>query len=194
MGKAINYGVTVAIEERLAGVIASNVAGQATTAEKLGAVASGLLADLASGGVMLAPEWAKRVEASVGSLDPQAIVAKVEAAAGRLGEAMVVTWVLDPVWQGWLLQQCEVWGITIEQCLKSHQDHMLIQGHLGSSAPDPFKLLLSQEQYRWLQQRLKKDLITGNDVIECLQDEDSAAFAGQVEQETDLLIESLKGD
>ncbi len=147
MGK-VNFGVLVSLSETQAETIARHVEGQSTTAEKVGAVASGLLVDLADGGVMIPPEWAVRIQSAIGSLDPRAIIEKVEGAVGRQGDSMVVKWTPDPSWTNWILNQCEVQGITPEQMLNSFIDHMLIQGHLGTSAPDPFKVWMAGET-RW---------------------------------------------
>ena len=188
MGKQVSFGSTLSLEESQALTIAKCVSGDAPVADKLSAVASGLLGDLAKGGVMIPGEWARRIESAIGTTDAQEIVDRVEQASGRSGESPRIEWIPDPTWLGFLQGQADNAGITLSHQLKAHLDFALYNGWLGTSAPEPFKLLLSQEDYRELQQLLKKDNVTGFDVMEKLREVEGATFVQAAAEEDDLVF------
>ena len=190
MGK-VNFGLTVSLDEAQSNVIAENAPGQAGVAEKLSAVAAGLLADLAKGGVMIPPDWAIRIRNAIGTVEPAAIIENVEKAVGRCGESVRIEWVPDPTWLGFLQAQADNTGITLSHQLQAHLDHALCQGWLGGSAPDPFKLLLDRDQYRELQQFFEKDVVTGTDVVDCVRRNEGTAFVQAADDDTELIMDSL---
>ena len=188
MGKSNNYGLVVTLTDPEANAITESQPAGQTAAEKLSLVANGLLRDLAKGGAMLAPEWASRVEAAIGTTDAAAVVDAVERSANRSGDATVVSWVVDPTQINFYQMLADNAGISLNHQLKSLLDYAYSQGWFGSAAPDLFKLLLTQEQYRFLQQMFEKDIVTGFDVIEKLQVGSEASWAPP---EDDVVLDSL---
>lgn len=186
------YGVAVSIKGREADAIIQAVPGQSSLEAKLGSTASGLLADLANGGAMVPPEWAERIQAAIGTTDPAAIVAAVERSQKRRGDATAVEWIVDPTQINFFQQMADSSGITLAHQLKSIIDYAVMQGWLAGGAPDPYKLLVSQEQYRWLQSLFEKDIVTGDDVIEKLRRSGNIP-AVVSEDDDDLVMNSLKG-
>lgn len=181
------YGVLVSLAEAEASAIAERVAGPAQPGEKLNQVGTELMRGLAKGGVMIPPEWAVRISAAIGATDPASIVEAVEKSAGRCGEATRVEWIVDPTHIAFYQMQADNAGVSLNHQVKAHLDYAYEQGWLGGSAPDPFKLLLTAEQYRHLQQIFHKDNVTGADVIERL------SAGATPEEEYDPIMESLKG-
>ena len=136
--------------------------------EKVEVLANTCLRALAQGGVLVAPEWAERIKSAIGTTDAASITESVERCARRFGEARLVEWSVDPTQLAFYQQLADNAGVTLEHQLKSLLDYAYSQGWFGMGAPDPFKLWLSQDQYRALQQFFQKDIVTGQDVIERL--------------------------
>ncbi len=168
---AVSYSVVVNLSTTEMDTIMDGKLG-AHPEDKLSRVANGLVRDLAAGGCMLPSEWAGRIEQAIGTTDPASIVEAVEKSVHKSGEATCVQWVVDPTqiafYKG-LADNVPPNGITLEHQLKSLMDHAFSQGWFNSAAPDVFKILLTPEQFRELQQICGKDLPTGLDVIERLQ-------------------------
>jgi len=169
------YGLTVGMTQDQVDLIADNVAGDAPTQDKLGAVASGLLCDLADGGIMIPPAYAERIRDVSGQLDAVDITERVERSAGRFGESTVVEWIPDPSQVGYYQALADNQGLTLKQQLKAILDYAIEQGWLGSGAPDPWKILLTKEQYEWLAEVLGKEDPTGEDVVQFIEEHSGRA-------------------
>lgn len=191
MGKNNNYGLVVGLSEAEANAITEHVSGPYTSTEgKLGVVATGLLRDLVKGGVMIGPEWATRIETAIGTTEAQAIVEAVERVAGKIGEATIVPWIVDPTQLPFYQSLADNRDFTLAQQLKAVMDYAYEQGWFGMGAPDPFKILLTAEQWRALQQIFGKDIVTGQDVMDRLGTPEVGTFAPE---DGDLILDSLKG-
>ena len=187
----VRFGLTVDLTAGEANAITSQAAGETAT-EKLSVVAAGLLKDLAGGGTMLSPPMAERINAAIGTIEESAIVANVEKAAGTDGDAVIVRWRIDPTQVEFYRQVAESNGISLEAHVKNVFDYGFMQGWCGSSAPDAFKLLVTADQFAYLQQRFEKDSVTGEDVVEALRAHD-ANFDPEPE-EADPIMASLRGE
>lgn len=185
-----NYGLAVALSEADAGNIAEHIQGQGSVESKLSGAATGLLRDLAKGGVMVPSEWAARIESAIGTTDPAAIVEHVERAAGRSGDATRVEWIVDPTQLQFYKHLADNAGVSLEHQLKSLLDYAYSQGWFGMAAPDVHKLLVTPEQYRWLQQVFEQDIVTGEEVIERLH-KAGVNPAVVAEDDDDLVLDSL---
>lgn len=183
------FMLTVPLSSVDANAITMRVEPGETAADKLSRVATSLLRDLAKGGVMLAPEWAGRVQAAIGTVDSETIATHVEKAVGRSGDSTRVEWIVDPTQIGFYMEQAENAGISLNQQLKAHLDYAYQNGWLGSSAPDPFKILLTKDQYKALQNLFAKDVVTGQDVIDRLGE--AGALKAVEDTEYDPVLESL---
>lgn len=155
----------------------------------IAALFSRMVAVLARGGVLLDPEWVERIQTAIGTTDVPAIVEAVEKSVGRQGEAVVVPWIVDPTQVAFYQGLADNQGITLAHQLKTVMDFAYANGWLGYGAPDAHKILLTPEQFRFLQGLFQKDIPTGEDVINALQTGDGAAFV-QGEEE-DALLGSL---
>lgn len=183
-----NYGVTVRLNPEHADLIAEHIESEAPLPEKLGATASGLLTDLAKGGIMIPPDYADRIRKSTGQLDAVDITERCEGSVGMRGDASLVTWAPDPMWVGYLQNLADNQGLTLNQQVKSVLDHAFEQGWLGTAAPDPWKLLFTKEQHRWLSDALGKgDCLTGLDVIEFVEKNTGMAAFVQSEEAEDVM-------
>lgn len=192
MAKSISYGLTVSLTEADSNAITTQVSAGATAADKLSITAGQLLRDLARGGQMIPPEWASRIDAAIHTTDPGAVTEAVEKSAGRAGEATRVEWLVDPTQIAFYQMLADNAGVSLNHQLKTLLDFAYAQGWFGMSAPDPFKLLVSPEQWRYLQQVFEKDIVTGDDVVEKLRKViGSPAIVS--EDDDDLVMESLKG-
>ena len=140
---------------------------------------------------MIPPDLASRIQVAIDTLDPAAITEHVEKAVNRQGEAVVVNWVVDPTQIQFYQSLADNAGISLEQQLKSLLDYAFSQGWFNSAAPDPFKILLDAEQWRFLQKLFGKDLPTGEDVINRMLEESGTTF--EPEGEEDLVLDSLRG-
>jgi hypothetical protein len=185
------YGVAVPLSVADANAIAAHVQDNGSIESKLSTVATGLLRDLAKGGIMIAPEWAERISTAIGTTDAPAIVAVVEKSVDRRGDATVVQWVVDPTQIAFYQQLADSNGVTLAHELKALMDYAYEQGWFGVAAPDAFKILLDAQQYRDLQQMFSKDIVTGQDVMARLNVAFDRAFAP--EEGSDLVLDSLKG-
>ena len=193
MGKNdVNFGVAVSLSPTEANTIAAHVQGAGSVESKLSTVATGLLRDLAKGGVMIGPEWAERIESAINTTESPAIVEAVEKSAGRCGDALRVEWIPDPTQVNWYQHLADNAGVSLSHQLKNILDHAYEQGWFGMNAPSPFKILLDSQQYRELQQMFSKDNVTGQDVMGRLNVafERDAPFA--TEDGSDLVLDSLK--
>ena len=103
------------------------------------------------------------------TLDPEKIVEAVEKSAGRSWDSVRVEWVPDATHLAFYKQLADANGITLEHELKTLLDFAYSQGWFGMAAPDPFKILLTPEQFRTLQEMFGKDIPTGADVMEKIQ-------------------------
>ena len=191
MGKTdVAFGLSVALNAADAKAIDARVPSNRPLTDKLGEIAGGLLTDLARGGTMIPPEWASRIESAIGSTDPAAIVDHVEKSVNRAGASTRIEWIPDPTQIAWYQPLADNAGITLEMQLKSIMDFAYEQGYFGQNAPDPFKVLLSPEQYRILQKMFGRDIVTGEDIMDVLQ-KDVHAEIGPADEEDDLIMESL---
>jgi hypothetical protein len=102
---------------------------------------------------------------------------------------VVVEWVVDPTQISFYAMQAENLGVSLAHQLKAHMDLAYSQGWFGQTAPDLFKLLLSQEQYRDLQKMFAKDIVTGADVMDRLMAQAGDTFTA----DDDLVMQSLGG-
>lgn len=186
-----NYGLMVNLTDPEANAITTKVESGESAVEKLSGVAAGLLRDLAHGGTMIAPEWADRIQAAIGTNDPSAIVSHVEKAVNRQGEAVVVNWVVDPTHIAFYKSMADNAGISLDLQLKSLMDYAYAQGVFNMAAPDPFKLLLTHEQYRTLQEMFAKDVVTGQDVINLLRSSMRSKPTAAPPEEEDFVLDAL---
>jgi hypothetical protein len=166
--QTVNFAV-VGFTEAEAATIAAHVPGPASNIEKMSQVSASLLRDLLKGGTMVPGEWGSRIESAIGSLDPEKIVEAVEKSAGRSWDSVRVEWVPDATHLAFYKQLADANGITLEHELKTLLDFAYSQGWFGMAAPDPFKILLTPEQFRTLQEMFGKDIPTGADVMEKIQ-------------------------
>lgn len=187
MARYSNFALVVGLEPTQAEKLAAEISGNETLVEKLGKVATTALRELARGGALIPHEWAERVDTAIGTLSPQAIVEHVEKAVNRQGDAVVIPWVVDPTQIAYYQTLAENAGITLERQLKSIMDYAYAQGWLGMAAPEADKILLTREQYAWLQEQFGKDIVTGEDVIERLR----AATAETAKEAEDFILDSL---
>ncbi len=190
MGKNLTFGLAVTISEADANAIVRAVPGAGSNEQKLGTIAAGLLKDLAGGGCMIRPEYAQRIETVIGKADDVAIVEHVERAVNKDGETTLVEWRVDPTQIAFYQMLADNNNCSLEQELKSVMDLAYDQGWLGSAAPDVFKILLTQDQFRVLQQRFAKDLPTGEDVMLALE---GVGAAFEPDGGPDFVEEVLKG-
>lgn len=160
------FGLTVQLNSEHADLIADNIAGEAPLPIKLEGVASGLLSDLAKGGIMIPPAYAERIRTATGQLDAVDITERCERTVGMKGDGPVVDWTPDPMWVGYLQSLADNQGITLRRQVETVMNHAFEQGWFGSAAPDPFKLLLTKEQYELLEKALGKPDVTGQDIID----------------------------
>jgi hypothetical protein len=189
MSKMMTYGVVVTMNEDEARAVAERIPGAGSTDQKLGSVAAGLMRDLSKGGVMLAPEWAERIQTAIGTTDPQSIVEHVEKAVAKRGDATVVEWVVDPTQVQFYQELADSTGLSLDVQLKSTMDFAYAQGWFNTSAPDPFKLLLTDGQYRALQAMFAKDVVTGEDIVRRL----NVVTESSTTADDAFLMDSLKG-
>ena len=178
------YGLTVQLDGSDADAIADNIAGEAPLPIKLEGVASKLLSDYAKGGIMITPAYADRIQTAVGHLDVVDITERCERTVGMKGEAQVVDWTPDPMWVGYLQNLADNQGITLRRQVETVMNHAFEQGWFGSAAPDPWKILLTKEQYEYLEKTLGKKDVTGEDIIEFVErNTGHAAFVQSAEAE-----------
>jgi hypothetical protein len=191
MGKSVsNIPLVVGLTDNEVQAIAATLPGPQAAGEKVAEVGARLVKQYAQGAALLPAEWAARIEAALGTLDPRAVAEAVEKAMHRQGEAVVVEWVVDPTQIAFYQMLAENAGLSLERQLKSMLDYAYSQGWFGMGAPDADKILLTPEQYRALQRLFGKDIVTGEDVMERLQEADGAGFI-QAEEEEDPILGSL---
>lgn len=182
----MTFGLTVSLNDKDTSAITAAIPGERTPTDKINTVAAGLLRDLARGGVMIPNDYAERIQAAINTAEPAEIASAVEKSVGKSGESTRVEWIVDPTQISFYQSQADNAGITLNHQLKSHMDWFFLQGGLGSSAPDPFKILLTAEQWKELQRRFGKDIPTGEDVMEAL-GANSVVFSDE-----DLMLDPLK--
>jgi hypothetical protein len=176
------YGLTVQLDGASADLIADNIAGDAPLPIKLEGVASGLLSDLAKGGIMIPPAYADRIRTATGQLDAVDITERCEGTVGMKGESHGVNWWPDPMWEGYLQNLADNQGITLHRQVETVMNHAFEQGWFGSAAPDPWKLLLTKEQYEWLEKTVGKQNVNGQDLIDFVEGKTgTAAFVQSAE-------------
>lgn len=189
MGKINSYGLLVPLTEEGAAKIAQQIPGNATLLGKLEATAEVLMNDLAKGGVMIPPEWADRVEAALGTTDVPAIVEAIEKGVGKRGDATVVEWVVDPTQIQYYEGLAANHDLSLQRQLKATMDWGFTHGWVGAGVPEVNMLLVSPDQYRYLQQMFEKDIVTGTDLVEALRHQ--AGSPRIVSEEDDPVIEAL---
>lgn len=182
----VNYGLVASLPPATMDAVAGRLPGNGTAAEKVSGFVTSLLRDLATGGIFIPPDWAARVRAVLDPASPERITETVEKVAQRRGDCTVVEWVVDPTQVNFYREQADNNGLTLEQQVKAHLDYAFANGWLGTGAPEPFKILLTGEQYRRLQERFLKDIVTGADVM--------AEFdkTAPIEEEEDPVLASLR--
>jgi len=186
------YGIIVQLEDGHAETIAENITSLAPLPDKLGIAASGLLTDLAKGGIMIPSDYAQRIRAATGQLDAVDITERAERTVGMKGDAVVVDWTPDPMWVGYLQNLADNQGLTLRQQVKTVMNHAFEQGWLGQGAPDPFKILLTKEQYEWLEKALNKPDVTGADIIDFVESKTGLTAFLETPEAGDLMAEVFK--
>lgn len=176
---SFGLGVNLTVQE------ATALCGGQASPERLSVIATNLLRQLAGGGIMIPPEWAQRVDEAIHTAEPAAIVEHVEKAVGKQGDYTTVEWLVDPTQIGFYKMQADNAGISLAMQLKAHMDYGYGNGWLGQTAPEPFKILLTPEQYRELQQLFARDIVVGQDIMNALGGVLPAAA------EDDLVLETL---
>lgn len=144
---------------------------------KLSALATGVLADLADGAMLLGPAKTKRILELCGS--PDQIVALLEKAQGWEEGQYLIPVRLDPYWGEALRSLAEAKGWTLGELFKDAIDHILANLDWIYDVPDkPLTLLLTNEQYRAIAEALGVDQPTGQEVADyIMKHEAEPAFA-----------------
>jgi hypothetical protein len=156
--------------------------------DKLSISAGSLLRDLAHGGTMIGPEWTTRIETALGTVEAAAVVKAVETSMNRDGDAVIVPWRIDPTQVAFYQGVADSNGVSLESHVKSVFDYGFEQGWVSQAAPEVFKILLTSEQFRQLQQMFEKDSPTGQDVIDRLE-----KLGGGFEAEDhDLILDEMR--
>lgn len=184
MAKNNTFAILVNLSDADAGAIGAASDPSQALEINLGRAATGLLRDYARKGVMIPPEYADRIETAIGNTEPASITEHVEASVKRRGEATVVEWIIDPTQILFFQELANSRGFSLENQLKSAMDYAYMQGWFNQNTPDPYKILLTQEQYRQLQNMFDQDIVTGYDVMQRLEQTAVAEF--------DPLMDSLK--
>lgn len=177
------YALAISIPASKAEQLGTRIEGNSLT-RKLEIMASTLLEEFADGAIVIPSDYSKRLDENLGKLDYMQIVERLEKAAGRQGDQVILEMVVDPSNVPSLQQQADYQGKSLKELLKSHGDYIFCQGWLGNRPPDGMHLSLTLPQYRALQEYMGKDpeeIVTGADVIAYLRGQGKVTSAEAAE-------------
>ena len=171
MPKDVTVALELSLEETAVRTLCSAVNGNLPTTTKIGRIATGLLKDLAEGGLMLPAESVIRIKKAIASVDSEDIVSKVESGANRQGDHLLFTTAVDPVWEPRLKEIADSRGIPVMALMQEIVGAVLFNGWLYDNVvpPEPTPVSFSRPSYEFL----RKTVAAGGPLF----GEDIAAWA-----------------
>lgn len=160
------FSIDVALTEKQAAYLDSQVSTGDSTARKLSGIATGALQDLADGGMMLSPDAMKQVHGIMGAADQEAIVSGLETAKSMDKGRMVGKWFVDPTYAPAIEEMAQSQGLSVSEVIQNAMDYAASQGWLYSLPADTATVFFSREQFSLLRNLLDRVHITGQDIAE----------------------------
>lgn len=169
MAKSLTLSINVSLPEPAVETLTNSVPGIGKdTLTTIGGLATGLLLDLADGGMMLSPTIMRQiVKLDPGVKSPAAVVDLAEKVTHRRGDALVAEWVVDPVYEARLREQAEMSSIGIRQLVQNIMDQIISRGIFFRIVPEPHMLLFGPEDiamFRDMLGRQEDELLTGTEI------------------------------
>jgi hypothetical protein len=146
------------------------------TGELLSGVATGLLADLADGGLMIEGHDLQRIADLVGEVTgADSIITPLEKFANKYGDNDLYTYVKDPVWRIPLQEVAEQTGRTDHELVQEGMNLLLSNTDwlydLSKYLQDGIHMIyVDKSQWEYLKQITGRDHVTGEDVVEYLKE------------------------
>lgn len=166
----INIPISIT-KERLAKLSESNP--DIPTSELLSGVATGLLADVADGGMMVEAHYLQRIADLAGTISsPEDIVRPVEQYARRSSGNKVFQVVMDQAWVEPIRYYAEQQGRTEDEIFQEALDILLGHTDWIYEIQEKFEvrhLYFTKEDMDVLRSILDKDTFTGRDLVNFLQ-------------------------
>lgn len=120
----------------------------------LGRIATNLLGQLASGGMMLDPNSTQRIFDVLPNADPQQVATAVEQSRNRKGGQVHYTFAMDPVFLGPLEEIARMQGRPVEDVIQEGVNHIFQMGGLYHLPNDFIQMRLDAADHRMLTQAM----------------------------------------
>lgn len=168
--KETQFSLSIALREDRVSKIDRSVQQSLQIGEKVAGIATGLLNELADGGLMLTADQASRIQSILGETTGEAIIKAADKAAGRRGGGVVVEWVADPSWVGSFEDTAKQQGITLSALVQQMMDTAVDNGWFYQMSIQPRRILLSEAADRYLRQVMGRDVFTGEDIVQLVKE------------------------
>lgn len=173
--KTVTLGIEVTIPEAAVQTLTEGVGAIGKDSIRtLSGLATGLLADLADGGMMLPPGSMRRIlKADPQAKTPAAVVGLVDASVNRRGDSLVAEWIVDPVYEASLAEQARMSSMTVQQLVQNVMDHVVQRGVFFRLKPEPGLLIFSAEDIEMFRDAIgkqKNEALTGTEVGNYIRD------------------------
>ncbi len=143
--------------------------GEEPQPEKLSAITTSHLRELAQGGALIEAEQMDYLR-KAGLPEDAELFRLVEQALGRKRGKLAFECTLDPAYERFFRDQARIRGISIERLIQESYDSLLRKGLFYTSLSDTPTVLFTRSQLSELQRLTGHDHITGADVMEFLHD------------------------
>lgn len=163
----ITAGIDVTISEAQRSRLCA-MAADSRPSEALSGIATGLLQDLADGGMMLNGRTVDRIAAALSDsgFGEEALIKVVEKGVRRFGQASIVDYAIDPIYISPLEEWSKSNGRTVQELVQDCMSICFDNEYFYSLDFERRPLYLTVEQYRELAEMMGKELIFGADLFE----------------------------
>jgi hypothetical protein len=166
------YAVQVSLQEAQCAALAALIQGEAPPVDKLGALATQALSEMANGGMLIDAATMKNIVAMIGEVnDALDLIPVIEKATSHDAGRVVVSWAIDPSWIEPLKGIAVSQGITVQQLCQNCMDYAFAQGWLYSISPEPKVFRFTPEEEKEMEEIFGKKDLTGADVMEWIREQ-----------------------
>ncbi len=166
MAKLNNYSLLIGLQPEQVAKIEKAIPEETSTENRLARVATSLLMDLATGGIMLSPAEVKHIREALPDPTGDNIVEAVERGVNRRRGHYVAEWEIDPVYLPYLQEIAQSRGRTIEWLIQEGMSWVMDKGWLYDFVADAAPLKMSETDHAEVAAILGKPHFTGTDVAE----------------------------
>lgn len=169
--KTKTFSIEVSLTDSQAAAFDQTVQGDMPIGRKLSGIATGVLAHVADGGMVIDPITMGRITDLVGEItNCEDLVPHIEKSTGRRDGCLVAEWLIDPTYEPMLRGIAESQGRTVQEIVQDGMNYAMGQGWLYEVTAQPEKVLFAEEDMVAVREILGKERVTGTDIAKFIRE------------------------